>query len=181
VKKRFPTDAPFTGLATDGLKDQIHELLYHPKVKVFTSTRIVKTEGQPGQFDVTLATSHGEMTDRVGAIVMATGWKPYDASKLGHLGYGDSVDVITNVEFEKMAAAGPIKRPSDSKPVVRCPCSSSALPATRSTCRTALRSAAWLPSNMPLTCASRTRTHGSMSSTRTSHARANEKFIVGAG
>ena len=25
---------------------------------------------------------------RVGAIVQATGWKPYDASRLGHLGYG---------------------------------------------------------------------------------------------
>src|SRR5208283_1921200 len=53
---------------------------------------------------------------RVGAIVMATGWKPYDASKLSSLGYG-LPDVITNVELEKMAAVGPIVRPSTGKPV----------------------------------------------------------------
>ena len=48
---------------------------------------------------------------------MATGGRPIDASKLSHLGYGVSPDVITNVELEKMAAAGPIVRPSDSMPV----------------------------------------------------------------
>ena len=48
---------------------------------------------------------------------MATGWKPYDATKLSHLGYGASQDVVTNVELEQMAAAGEIRRPSDGKPV----------------------------------------------------------------
>ena len=48
---------------------------------------------------------------------MATGWKPYDASRLAHLGYGLSPDVITNVDLERMAAQGPITRPSDGRPV----------------------------------------------------------------
>ena len=68
-------------------------------------------------FDVTLRTETGESTVRVGAIVMATGWKPYDATRLGHLGYGLSPDVITNVDVERMAAQGPITRPSDGRPV----------------------------------------------------------------
>ena len=54
----------------------------------------------------------------VGAIVQATGWKPYDASKLGHLGYG-SPNVITNVQMEELAASGTIARPSDGKPARR--------------------------------------------------------------
>jgi quinone-modifying oxidoreductase subunit QmoB len=53
--------------------------------------------------------------ERVGAVVQATGWVPYDASRLGSLGYGMSKDVVTNVEFETMAASGKIVRPSDGK------------------------------------------------------------------
>ena len=67
-------------------------------------------------FDVTLQNGGQPFTHRVGAIVLATGWKPYDASKLSALGYG-LPDVITNVEFEQMAAAGPITRPSTGLPV----------------------------------------------------------------
>ncbi len=56
-------------------------------------------------------------TFRVGAIVFAIGWKPYDASKLEDLGYGKFKNVVTNVELEEMASNGGIKRPSDGKAV----------------------------------------------------------------
>ncbi len=46
---------------------------------------------------------------------MATGWMPYDATKLGHLGYGKYKNVVTNIEFEAMAKKGAITRPSDGK------------------------------------------------------------------
>ena len=57
---------------------------------------------------------------KVAAIVAATGWEPYDASKLDHLGFGKCRNVVTNVMFERMAAAdgpaaGRILRPSDGK------------------------------------------------------------------
>lgn len=117
VKKRFPAEPPYTELAADGLKGKIEQVLYHPKIRVWTSAKIVKTAGQPGQFDVTIETPSGTVTDRIGAIVLATGWKPYEATRLTHLGYGLSRDVVTNVELERMAAAGPIRRPSDGKPV----------------------------------------------------------------
>jgi quinone-modifying oxidoreductase subunit QmoB len=117
LRNRFPTEPPYEALATDGLAYKMQSALYHPKIKVFTSARILKTEGQPGMFDVTIETPKTTSTVRVGAIVMATGWKPYDATKLTHLGYGLSRNVVTNVELEKMAAAGPIVRPSDGRPV----------------------------------------------------------------
>jgi quinone-modifying oxidoreductase subunit QmoA len=58
----------------------------------------------------------------VGAVVYATGWKPYDATRLDKLGYNESPDVITNVEMERIAApdgptGGKILRPSDGKEV----------------------------------------------------------------
>lgn len=117
LKKHFPTHPPYTELEETGLAEKARQVLSHPKVKVYTSTTIVKTEGQPGMFDVTLRNGGQPFVHRVGAIVMATGWKPYDASKLAHLGYGTSPNVVTNVQFEAMAADGQLVRPSDGKPV----------------------------------------------------------------
>ncbi|MGC0777744.1 MAG: FAD-dependent oxidoreductase, partial [Candidatus Acidiferrum sp.] len=116
VKKDIPRGAPYTEAHADGVAGRIQAVTSHPRIKVYCSTRITKTDGQPGMFDVTLQNGGQPFVHRVGAIVMATGWKPYDAAKLSSLGYG-LPDVITNVELEKMAAAGPIVRPSTGKPV----------------------------------------------------------------
>ena len=55
-----------------------------------------------------------------GAVIWATGWKPYDAAKIQPYGYDRYENVITNVEFERMAdpkgpTGGKIVRPSDGK------------------------------------------------------------------
>jgi quinone-modifying oxidoreductase subunit QmoB len=115
LKSRFPSEAPYTLPAVDGVARRIQEATYHPKIQVLTSAKIVKTEGQPGMFDVTVEREGVVSTVRAGAIVLATGWKPYDASRLAHLGYGRP-NVVTNVELEHMAARGRITRPSDGKP-----------------------------------------------------------------
>lgn len=59
----------------------------------------------------------------VGAIVWATGWRPYDAAKIQPYGYGRFRNVITSVEFERLAdpggpTGGRLLRPSDGKPAV---------------------------------------------------------------
>ncbi len=56
------------------------------------------------------------------SVVVATGWKPYDAAKLDVLGYGKYPNVITNVVLERLAAAGgptagKITRPSDGQEI----------------------------------------------------------------
>jgi quinone-modifying oxidoreductase subunit QmoA len=58
----------------------------------------------------------------VGSIVLATGWTPYDATKIDNLKYGIYKNVIRNVEMERLAAPngptrGKILRPSDSKEI----------------------------------------------------------------
>jgi quinone-modifying oxidoreductase subunit QmoA len=55
---------------------------------------------------------------KVGSIVWATGWKPYDANKLDTYGFGNYPDVITNVMMERLASftgptQGKILRPSN--------------------------------------------------------------------
>ena len=57
-------------------------------------------------------------TFEVAAVVAATGWSPYDASKIDNLGYGQYANVVTNVIMERLAApngptGGKILRPSD--------------------------------------------------------------------
>ena len=56
----------------------------------------------------------------VGAVIWATGWKPYDAAKIQPYGYDRYPNVITSLEFERMAdlhgpTGGKILRPSDGK------------------------------------------------------------------
>jgi quinone-modifying oxidoreductase subunit QmoA len=57
---------------------------------------------------------------KVGAVVWATGWKPYDAAKIQPYGYDRYPNVITSVEFERMLdqrgpTSGKLVRPSDGK------------------------------------------------------------------
>jgi quinone-modifying oxidoreductase, subunit QmoA len=62
------------------------------------------------------------MTLKVGAMVWATGWEPYDASKIDNLGFGQYDNVITNMMLERLASPngptkGTIQRPSDKKDI----------------------------------------------------------------
>ncbi|MCB1856846.1 MAG: CoB--CoM heterodisulfide reductase iron-sulfur subunit A family protein [Gammaproteobacteria bacterium] len=57
---------------------------------------------------------------KAGAVIWATGWRPYDANKIQPYGYDRFANVITNVEFERMAdpqgpTNGKLVRPSDGK------------------------------------------------------------------
>jgi quinone-modifying oxidoreductase, subunit QmoA len=73
---------------------------------------------------IDLAMQPKTMTLRVGSIILATGWRPYDANKLTILGYAAHQDVITNVEMERLAAVdgptgGKLRRPSDGREAKR--------------------------------------------------------------
>ncbi len=116
--RQIPHKAPYGEPVPSDIEERIAQVQAHDRIAVHTSTTIEKITGQPGQFDVSLRNGTGS-TMRVGAIVQATGWKPYDANRLSHLGYGSSPDVITNVQMEEMIAAGQIRRPSDGQPPKR--------------------------------------------------------------
>lgn len=105
--------APYNEVPVSSTPDQVAQVEGEDRITVHTSTTIEKITGQPGQFDVSLKSNGTGASLRVGAIVQATGWKPYDANRLGHLGYGASPNVVTNVQVEEMIAGGRIKRPGD--------------------------------------------------------------------
>jgi len=55
--------------------------------------------------------------EKFGAVILAAGWRPYQPKEgeFDHLGLGQVPDVVTNDEFEKIAAKGKILRPSDGR------------------------------------------------------------------
>ena len=93
---------------------------------------------------------------KVGAVVWATGWEPYDASKIDNLGFGQYENVITNMMLERLASPnGPTKGESSSarptKKISRAsPLSNVPGQGMKIISLIVLISAAWLPSSMPL-------------------------------
>ncbi|HOP07643.1 MAG TPA: CoB--CoM heterodisulfide reductase iron-sulfur subunit A family protein [candidate division Zixibacteria bacterium] len=103
-----------------------HLLAYPPRYVVDP-----KFVADPGMKKVAEACPYGAIdldmqprtiTAKVGAIVWATGWKPYDMEKLENLGGGKIKNVIQNVVMERLASQsgptqGKIQRPSDGKEI----------------------------------------------------------------
>ena len=112
--KKIPTrDYKEPVIVDTDIDKVIKEVEGHPNITVYKSAKVEKTEGQPGLYDVTISGVSEPI--KIGAIVMATGWVPYDATKLDYLGYGKFKNVVTNIEFEQIAKSGSITRPSDGK------------------------------------------------------------------
>ena len=118
-QRTLPSRAPYRELEESRLQGLLDEIEKHPAITVHRNARLLRVSGQPGQFEVLLKSGEREIATKVGAIVQATGWQPYPASKLAHLGYGRSPDVVSNVEFERVLASGTVKRPSDGRPARR--------------------------------------------------------------
>jgi quinone-modifying oxidoreductase subunit QmoB len=71
-------------------------------------------EYNKGKVDILKLDPKGEL---FGAVVLAAGWRPakIEGDAYAHLGYGELPDVVTNDQFEAIAKAGKIVRPSDGK------------------------------------------------------------------
>ncbi len=115
MHKQLPQSYPFESLEENNVSKTIDKVTSHSNIKVFTSSEIEKIVGFPGQYDVSIKANGGSEQAKAGSVIMAAGWRPYDANKLGHLGYGANPNVITNIQMEEMAASGAITRPSDGK------------------------------------------------------------------
>ncbi len=119
--KRQPERSPFQDPQDTGVDTLIAAVEANDRITVYLNSKVVKTAGAPGRFEVDIASSVGTGTHaEFGAIVQATGFTPYDANQLPEFAYGQTPDVMTQLELEalvKTAGFGEIKRPSDGKPV----------------------------------------------------------------
>jgi quinone-modifying oxidoreductase subunit QmoA len=70
---------------------------------------------------VVLDDKEEEITIEATAVVWAAGWQPYDPLKLETYNFDSSPDIVTNVQFERLAAAngptdGKLLKPSNGEP-----------------------------------------------------------------
>jgi len=119
--KRTPVRSPYADPQDTGIPEMARRIADNPRIQVHLNSRVTRTSGAPGRFAVDITTESGAtVTENFGAVIQASGFKPYDAARLPEFSYGQTPDVVTNLELERLAKAangGPIKRPSDGKPV----------------------------------------------------------------
>ncbi len=102
--KLFPSGE----LAEDLLAKKVEELKKYDKIKVFTSTEVMKLDGYIGNFTVTLNNSGNSKEIDVGTIIIAIGTQVYQPEG-GEYEYAKNEKVLTSLEFEEKIKAGEIK------------------------------------------------------------------------
>jgi len=117
LHRRVPEREPFHDPVPTNAQALADAVDADDRVAVYLNTTVAETSGAPGRFSVRLARSSGDdVTVEAGAIVQATGFTPYDASRLTEFSYGSTPDIVDQAGLEALArAAGgqPIRRPSD--------------------------------------------------------------------
>ncbi|MBI9081949.1 MAG: CoB--CoM heterodisulfide reductase iron-sulfur subunit A family protein [Desulfobacterales bacterium] len=89
-----------------------------PQVKGTEDAKRIQDACKYGAVDFDMVSKTIDL--KVGAVVWATGWEPYDANRIDNLGFGQYPNIITNMMMERLASltgptGGKILRPSDDK------------------------------------------------------------------
>lgn len=113
---RVDLTAPYLDSARDLIVERITRIRNNSQIQVHLGSRVTEVKGYIGNFSARI-----EMINRlqnilnepyemkIGSIVVCTGYKEFDASRITHYGYGKLSNVITSFEFEKMIKAGRIE------------------------------------------------------------------------
>jgi heterodisulfide reductase subunit A len=106
---RVDLTAPYLDSARDILLELIHRVTRHPMIRVMLKTELVHMGGFIGNFMCKVKDAEGVEVDLgVGSVVVCTGYKEFDASRIKQYGYGRFPDVITSFELEAMIRRGRI-------------------------------------------------------------------------
>jgi quinone-modifying oxidoreductase subunit QmoB len=111
VKEIVPSAPPYDRLHPSPIPELVRAVNEDSRVRVLLGATVARISGQPGQFAVEIETGGSREQITVGAIVQATGSRPYDAARLGNLGYG-LPNVVTAAELDAQLADGGLKLPS---------------------------------------------------------------------
>ncbi|BBP02021.1 CoB--CoM heterodisulfide reductase iron-sulfur subunit A family protein [Sulfuriferula nivalis] len=98
--------------AKDAIGRMVKRVEDSPNVTIHKSTKVVKVEGEAGNFTVTL--SNGQ-TANVGSIILGTGFTHFDSINKPEWGFGTHEDVLTTTQMEQMVGTGKIACPSNGR------------------------------------------------------------------
>ena len=92
------------------IEPMIEEVESHPLIQVYTSRVPGEIFGYIGNFETHLAQNGTPATTlNFGAIIVATGLKPFDPTPIEEYGYGQLPDVLTSVELELLLKKGDVR------------------------------------------------------------------------
>jgi len=113
---RVDLTAPYLYSAHDLLTERITRVMEHKKIKVFLNSTLRELKGFIGNFTASVSgvNGTGDKTAKpevveIGNVIVCTGYKEFDASRVVHYGYGKLPNVITSFELEKMIREGNIR------------------------------------------------------------------------
>lgn len=98
--------------AKDAIGRMIKRVEDSANVTIHKSTRVVKVDGEAGNFIATL--SNGQ-TVNAGSIILGTGFTHFDSINKPEWGFGTYEDVLTTTQMEQMVGAGKITCPSNGR------------------------------------------------------------------
>lgn len=105
--------APYLDSARDIITERLTRVMEHPKIEVLVGSQVQEVKGFVGNFEAMIETGdNGSSFSRsvdVGSVVVATGYKTFDASRVAPYGYGVLPNVITSLELEKMLREGRVE------------------------------------------------------------------------
>ena len=113
---RIDLTAPYLYSARDLLSERVTRTMNHKQVKVFMHSKVTTLSGFVGNFAATIESlpENGSRDNhtteiKIGNVIICTGYKEFDATRITHYGYGKLPNVITSFELEKMIRAGRIE------------------------------------------------------------------------
>jgi len=114
---RLDLTAPNLDSAHDILQGWISRVERHPNIRLFLNSELTGLKGFNGNFKPTLRTEDGESLELdAGSVLVCTGYKEFDASRIAQYGYGKLPDVITSFELEAMLRQGKLQTKSGKQP-----------------------------------------------------------------
>jgi len=154
---RVDLTAPYFYSARDLLQERLTRVHENSNITVRLRSQLLSLTGFVGNFDAEIGGNGLPTTTvRVGNVVVATGYKEFDAERITHFGWGKLPNVVTSFEFEQMLRRGRIEMKDGRLPqyaaIIHCVGSRSAEfhgYCSRVCCMTALKYAHELKSALP--------------------------------
>ncbi|MGA1977787.1 MAG: CoB--CoM heterodisulfide reductase iron-sulfur subunit A family protein [Bacteroidales bacterium] len=113
---RIDLTAPYLYSARDLLTERLTRIKDNKQVHVHLESKLTELTGYIGNFSATISHIGGSpekngksVKVEIGNVVVCTGYKEFDASRIVHYGYGKLPNVITSFELEKMIRSGKIE------------------------------------------------------------------------
>jgi heterodisulfide reductase subunit A2 len=113
---RIDLTAPYLYSARDLLTERLTRIRDQKLIHVYLESKLTELNGYIGNFSASIKHKNGEETSdvkpvkvEIGNVIVCTGYKEFDASRIVHYGYGKLPNVITSFELEKMIRSGRIE------------------------------------------------------------------------